>query len=164
MEPVQPFQMNIYKSNTYRKYLSWLHFGNEPRVQERQQMEDQRTCISVFVACPTNPVFHAWPYGRFIEIKNNLRKKKHIINQGSNLLGWSYSNIDNVIVPIQFRRECQPQHLKILFFHKNRLIVSPALKSTSGFLLHSTVSHSSDSSSDANSSCCHRSDTWSHLE
>ena len=125
MEPVQPFQMNIYKSNTYRKYLSWLHFGNEPRVQERQQMEDQRTCISVFVACPTNPVFHAWPYGRFIEIKNNLRKKKHIINQGSNLLGWSYSNIDNVIVPIQFRRECQPQHLKILFFHKNGLVMFP---------------------------------------
>ena len=104
-------------------------------------------------------VFHAWPYGRFIEMQNNLRKKKDRINQGSNFLGGSFGNIDNVIVPIQFRRECQPQHLKILFFHKNRLVVSPALKSTSGFLLHSTVSHSSDSSSDVNSSCCHRLDT-----
>ena len=40
----------------------------------------------------------------------------------------------------------------------------PVLKSTSHFLPQSTVSHRSDSSSEANSSCCHRSDAWSHLE
>ena len=33
-------------------------------------------------------------------------------NQGSNLLGESFSNTDNVRVPIQFRRESQPEHLK----------------------------------------------------
>ena len=42
--------------------------------------------------------------------------------------------------------------------------VFPALKSTSHFLPQSTVSCRSDSSSEANSSCCHRWDVWSHLE
>ena len=33
--PVDPVQMNIYRSNTYRKDLSWQCFNDEPRVQER---------------------------------------------------------------------------------------------------------------------------------
>ena len=41
--------------------------------------------------------------------------------------------------------------------------VFPALKSTSHFLPQFTVSCRSDSSSEVNSSCCHRSDAWSHL-
>ena len=42
-------------------------------------------------------VFHACPYGRFIEIESNLRRKKlHRMNQGSNFLGGSFSNRDNV--------------------------------------------------------------------
>ena len=53
VEPVEPVQTNIYQSNTYRKDLSWLHFDDEPRVQERQQVKDQRSCVSVFVAYPT---------------------------------------------------------------------------------------------------------------
>ena len=37
-------------------------------------------------------VFHAWPYGRFIEIQRNLRRKKlHRTNQGPNFLGGSFS-------------------------------------------------------------------------
>ena len=40
----------------------------------------------------------------------------------------------------------------------------PALKSTSHFLPQSTVSRRSDSSSEANSSCCYRSEAQSHLE
>ena len=40
VEPVQPVQMNINQSNTYRKKLSWLHFGEEPGVQESQQVKD----------------------------------------------------------------------------------------------------------------------------
>ena len=37
-------------------------------------------------------VFHAWPYGRFIEIQSNLRRKKlHRTNQSSNFLGGSCS-------------------------------------------------------------------------
>ena len=55
-------------------------------------------------------VFHAWAYGRFIEIQSNLRRKKlHRMNQSSNFPGGSFSNRDNVRVPIQFRRESQPQ-------------------------------------------------------
>ena len=45
----------FYQSNTYRKDLSWLHFDNEPRVQEKQQVKDQQSCIFVFVACQTIP-------------------------------------------------------------------------------------------------------------
>ena len=40
--------MNIYQSNAYRKDLRLLHFDNEPRVQEKQQMKDQQSYTSVF--------------------------------------------------------------------------------------------------------------------
>ena len=55
LEPVEPVQMNIYESNTYRKDLSWLHLNNGPRVQEKQQAEDQHSHISVFLAYLTTP-------------------------------------------------------------------------------------------------------------
>ena len=42
-------------SNTYRKELSWLHFDNEPKVQERQQVKDQNSYVSFFVAYPIIP-------------------------------------------------------------------------------------------------------------
>ena len=61
-------------------------------------------------------VFHAWPYGRFIEIQSNLRRKKlHRTNQGSNFLGGSFSNRDNIRAPIQFGEESQPSILNIVF-------------------------------------------------
>ena len=70
-------------------------------------------------------IFHTWPYGRFIEIQSNLRRKKlHRTNQGSNFFRGSFSHWDNLRVPIQFRRESQPQHLRRWFFHKNRLLFS----------------------------------------
>ena len=138
MEPVEPVQMNIYQRNTYRKDLSWLHFNDEPRVQERQQVKDQQSYISVSIAYPAIPsttrstspdmttVFHTWPYGRFIEIQSNLRRKEtHRTNQGSNFLVGSFSNRDNVRALIKFRRESQPQHLKRCFFLKNRSIQFP---------------------------------------
>ena len=50
MASIQPFQMNVYHSNTYRNYLSWLHFHSEPQDQERQQVKDQQSCISIVVA------------------------------------------------------------------------------------------------------------------
>ena len=80
MEPVEPVLKNIYQSNTYRKDLSWPHFDDEPMVQEKQQVKDLQSCISVFVACLTiliatggtstdvTTVFHTWANGRFIEI------------------------------------------------------------------------------------------------
>ena len=35
-------QIIIYQSNTYRKDLSWLHFDDEPRVQERLKIDHLR--------------------------------------------------------------------------------------------------------------------------
>ena len=35
--------------------LSWPHFNDEPRVQEKQQVKDQQSCISIFVVCLTIP-------------------------------------------------------------------------------------------------------------
>ena len=117
--------MNIYQSNTYWKELGLFYFGNETRVQKTQQRKNQQTCIFVFVAYLTFPSSRSEHqlrydngdpcriYGRFIEIQSNLRRK---------LFGRSFSNIDNVTVPIQFRRERQPQHFKRWFFLKNRPI------------------------------------------
>ena len=53
VEPVEPVQINIYKSNTYRK--DWLHYDDEPKAQDRQQVKNQQFCISVFVVYPTIP-------------------------------------------------------------------------------------------------------------
>ena len=63
-------------------------------------------------------VFYTWPYGRFIEIQNNLRRKKlHRTNQGSNFLVDNFSNRDNIRATTHFRREGQPQDLKRWFIH-----------------------------------------------
>ena len=40
--------MKIFQSNTYRKDLSWLHGVNEPRGQEKEQVKDEQSYISVF--------------------------------------------------------------------------------------------------------------------
>ena len=55
VEQVEPVLENIYHSNTYRKDLRWPHFNDEPRVQEKQKVKDQRFCISVFAPCLTIP-------------------------------------------------------------------------------------------------------------
>ena len=41
VEPIEPVLKNVHQSNTYRKDLSWPHFDNEPKVQEKQQVKDQ---------------------------------------------------------------------------------------------------------------------------
>ena len=53
VEQAEPVQINMYQSNTYRKDLSWLHFDDEARVQERQQVKNLQPYISVFVVYPT---------------------------------------------------------------------------------------------------------------
>ena len=55
VEPVQSVQMNIYQSNNYRKDLSWFHFDDELRVQEKKQVKDQQSWISDFVTYLTIP-------------------------------------------------------------------------------------------------------------
>ena len=49
VELVEPVLMNIYQSHAYRNDFRWLHFDDEPRVQERQQVKDQQSHISVFI-------------------------------------------------------------------------------------------------------------------
>ena len=39
-EPLESVQTNIYQSNTFRKDLNWLHFEDDPRVQERQHVKE----------------------------------------------------------------------------------------------------------------------------
>ena len=55
-------------------------------------------------------------------MQSDLRRKKLLYraNQGFNYLGGSFISRDTVRVPIQLRRESQPQHLKKWFFLKNR--------------------------------------------
>ena len=49
-------------------------------------------------------VFHPRLYGKFIELKANLRKKKLLrTNQGFNFIGDSFSNGGNVRGSTQFR-------------------------------------------------------------
>ena len=55
VESVEPVQTNTYQSNTYRKDINWPNFDNEPRVQEKQQVKDHQSRISVFVAYLTIP-------------------------------------------------------------------------------------------------------------
>ena len=58
-------------------------------------------------------VFHGRPYGRFIEIKRNVgRKKRYRKNQGSNFLGGSFSNGDDVKDLTPFKTQIQFPHLK----------------------------------------------------
>ena len=46
IEPVQPVQMSIYKSNTYKKDLSWLHFRVESKFQRRRKQMTDKQCFT----------------------------------------------------------------------------------------------------------------------
>ena len=79
VEPLQPVQVSIYQSNIFRKDIHWLHFEHEPRVQERQQLKDQQSYISV------SGVYVSTSLNRFTELKRNLKRKElHRTNHGSN--------------------------------------------------------------------------------
>ena len=43
----------LLQSHTYRKKLTWLHFNDEPNVQEKQQVKDQQPYTPVSIAYPT---------------------------------------------------------------------------------------------------------------
>ena len=130
--------------------------------------------------------FHVWLYGGFMDIQSTFRRKKlHRTNQGSNFLGGTFSNRENVRAPSRFKTKVNPSNLKDKFSSKTDPFtftsiapvlldvirpvkqtsqLFPALKSTNHFLPQSTVSPRSDSISEANCSCCNRSDAWLHLE
>ena len=50
MQSIRITSSDEYLPTTYKKDLSWLHFDNEPRIQEKQQVKDQQSCIFVFAA------------------------------------------------------------------------------------------------------------------
>ena len=50
LELAEPVLKNNYQINTYKKGLSRPHFNDEPKNQEKQQVQDQQSCIFVFVA------------------------------------------------------------------------------------------------------------------
>ena len=54
VEPVEPAVNKMCQSKTYRKDLSWPHFGNEPRVQEKQQVEGPTVLYIRFCSLPNN--------------------------------------------------------------------------------------------------------------
>ena len=125
VEPVEPVQMDIYQSNTYRKDLSWPHFASWPGVQERQQVKDQQNCISVSVAnlaIPSGyqeheprhdnsiPYMVVWQLQRYratSEERNFIERIKTPIFLEAVLEIEAMYN-----PPIQFRRENQPKHPK----------------------------------------------------
>ena len=43
-------RVNIYQIYTCMKDLSWLHFGDEPRVQKKKYMKDEQSYISGSIA------------------------------------------------------------------------------------------------------------------
>ena len=55
VESFGPVLKKIYQSNIYRNESSWPHKNDEPRFQEKLQVNDQQSCIFVFVASLTIP-------------------------------------------------------------------------------------------------------------
>ena len=54
MDLVEPVQMNIYESNSYKKDLSWLHFSNEPRVQEKVKVASEVPAVLHYLTTQSN--------------------------------------------------------------------------------------------------------------
>ena len=96
---------------------------------------DQQSYISIFVVYLTIPssiqehhprqdnsipCMAVWQIHR--DKQQPQGKKLHRTIKSSNILRGSFSNRDNVPAPIQIRREIQLQHLKRIYFLKNRPI------------------------------------------
>ena len=61
-------------------------------------------------------VFHAWLYGRFVEIQSTLRRKKlHTRNQGSNFPGGNFSNRYNIRAKSNLNEKANPSIFKMIF-------------------------------------------------
>ena len=153
------------------------NFDNEPKIQGGQQMKEQQSYISVFVAYLT---ISSTTTTTSPDMIRNSRNGRMIDLWRYRATSGEKNFIERIKAQIRFTRENQPQHLKRWFFLKNRPIhchinstcfIRPVKQnqlaistSTSHFQPQSTVSHRSDSSLEANSSCCHRSDVWLDLE
>ena len=119
MELVQPVQLNIYHGNICRKDLGWIHFDNEPRVQEKHLVWDQWSYATISKQYPIyssiNSVWQQYSIqGGTVDLQREratLEERNFVelikVNQGQ------LSNRENAGALIQFTTERQSQHLKI---------------------------------------------------
>ena len=132
MEQVKPVLKNIYQRNIYRRDLNWPHFDDEPRVQENQEVKVQQSSIFSFIACLTIPSSNqghqprrnnSIPYMGVWQIYRDkeLPEEKET-SQNKLRLQFFWRQFQQQRQCVQFRREGQSQHLKRLFFLKNRPI------------------------------------------
>ena len=92
---------------------SWLNSHYEVwSYKKKYRLNIQEICLEIT---------YSWTSTKVIPTKKAYASYIST-NQGSNFLRGSSSNRDNVRFPIQFRRECQPQHLKGWFFLGNKPI------------------------------------------
>ena len=72
MELVEPVQMKLYESNTYRKDLSWLHFDSKSRVQDWQQVKENPVMKSKYFcrASQLNKAFAGFSSNKFCCLGN----------------------------------------------------------------------------------------------
>ena len=54
VEPVEPVQMNMYQTNTYRKDVSWPYLHEEPRVST-EAADERPTVLYVYADNLTIP-------------------------------------------------------------------------------------------------------------
>ena len=100
-----------------------------------------------------------------------MRKKLRRMNQGSNFLGGIFSNRDNIRAPIKFQEKVNPSILKNDFSSRTDPSIFTSIAPMLFDWLYKTKfteiykplpalvqNLRSDSSSEANSSSCHRSD------
>ena len=67
VEPIESIQMNIYQRNTYRRKLA----KSRQRSKRSREAASEGTTVLHMTT-----VLHVRPYGRFIEIQSNIRRKK----------------------------------------------------------------------------------------
>ena len=116
VEPVEPVQMNIYQSNTYRKDLSRLHFDDEPRVQ----------CPTfLFLVEQIGAPAQIWQqyhvryntvmYCRFLEIQNKLRRKKPQNDSRLQFSWWQFQQQIMQETQCSLEEKVNPNILKQIF-------------------------------------------------
>ena len=72
-------------------------------------------------------IFHARPYGRFMEVQSKLRRKKlHRTNQDSDFLGDSFSKGDNVTGPSNLEEKDNLSILKDDFSSRTNPSIFPS--------------------------------------
>ena len=103
-----------YYSNTYRKDLSWLHFDDEPRVQERQQVKDKQSYISVSVLyihfCSTVlHILHFLQFPKYEKSDSHMRYACQIWGQSySKTVDMTQSTQNKALRIINFKQSMEP--------------------------------------------------------